>query len=138
MKGLGSVLRGGDLVALIGELGSGKTWFAKGVALGLDVAPDTVVMSPSFSLVNEYNCRHAFYHMDLYRLENLTDVLLTGLEEYLHKEGVVVMEWADRWPEILPEQRIDVKFDIIDDHRREITISGRHPRAVEIMKGLEA
>jgi tRNA threonylcarbamoyladenosine biosynthesis protein TsaE len=134
---LGIRLRGGDVVALFGELGSGKTWFTKGVALGLDVNPDTVITSPSFTLVNEYNCRHAFYHMDLYRMESLSDVLLTGLEEYLHEEGVVVMEWADRWPEILPLQRIEVKFDIIDDHSREITLSGRHPRAIEIMEGMK-
>lgn len=133
---LGSLLTGGDIVALIGDLGSGKTWFTKGIALGLGVDPDTVITSPSFALVNEYRCRHLLYHIDLYRLENLSDVLSSGLEEYLHLGGVVVMEWADRWPEILPEHRLDVNFEIIDDNRRDITISGDHPRAVEIIKGL--
>jgi tRNA threonylcarbamoyladenosine biosynthesis protein TsaE len=75
--------------------------------------------------------------MDLYRLEGLSDVLLTGLEEYLHVGGVVVMEWADRWPEILPERKVEVKFEILDEQRRDITISGRHPRAVEIIERLK-
>ena len=133
---LGSCLSGGDIVALIGDLGSGKTWFTKGIALGLEVDPDTVITSPSFSLVNEYRCRNFLYHIDLYRLENLSEVLSSGLEEYLHLGGVVVMEWADRWPEILPEHTLDINFEIIDENSRDITISGHHPRAMEIIKGL--
>ena len=124
------------MVALMGGLGSGKTLFTKGIALGLGLGPETIITSPSFSLINEYDCGRVFYHMDLYRLEGISDVLLTGLEEYLHVGGVVVMEWADRWPEILPERRVEVKFEILDDQRRDITISGQHPRAVEIMEGL--
>ena len=125
------------MVALMGGLGSGKTLFTKGIALGLGIGPETVITSPSFSLVNEYDCGRVFYHMDLYRLEGLSDVLLTGLEEYLHVGGVVAMEWADRWLEILPERRLDVRFEILDDHRRNITISGRHPRAVEIIEWMK-
>ena len=135
-KRLGALLTEGDLVAMTGVLGSGKTWFTKGIALGLDISPDTVITSPSFSLVNEYNCRSIFYHMDLYRLENLEDVLSSGIEEYLHKGGVVAMEWADRWPQILPDKKVEVRFDILDDCERNITISGNHPRAREIIDGL--
>jgi tRNA threonylcarbamoyladenosine biosynthesis protein TsaE len=135
---LGALLSEGDVVALVGELGSGKTWFTKGLALGLGVSPDTIVTSPSFTLVNEYKGRYTFYHMDFYRLENLPEVLSTGLEEYLHDSGVVALEWADRWPDILPEKRVMVKFLIIDDRRREITLSGYDPRALEIIEDLEA
>ncbi len=135
---LGDLLSEGDVVALVGELGSGKTWFTKGLALGLGVSPDTIVTSPSFTLVNEYKGRYTFYHMDFYRLENLPEVLSTGLEEYLHDSGVVALEWADRWPDILPEKRVMVKFLIIDDRRREITLSGYDPRALEIIEDLEA
>jgi len=131
---LGSLLSDGDVVALVGDLGSGKTWFTKGLALGIGVDQDTVVTSPSFALVNEYEGRYTLYHMDLYRLENLADVLSTGLEEYLHEEGVVVMEWADRWPEILPERCVRVEISILDDHQRDILLSGQHARAREIMK----
>jgi len=135
---LGTCLTAGDVVALTGELGSGKTWFTKGIALGLGIGPDTVITSPSFSLVNEYDCGHVFYHMDLYRLEDLSEVLSVGLEEYLHGGGIVVIEWADRCPEILPDIRVDVQLEIVDDHRRDITISGQGPRAVEIIEGLKA
>ena len=134
---LGNLLSEGDMVALVGELGSGKTWFTKGLALGLGVSPDNIVTSPSFTLVNEYKGRYTFYHMDFYRLENLPEVLSAGLEEYLHNSGVVVLEWADRWPEILPDKRVMVKFLIIDDRRREITFSAHHRRAVEILEGFE-
>jgi tRNA threonylcarbamoyladenosine biosynthesis protein TsaE len=134
---LGDLLSEGDVVALVGELGSGKTWFTKGLALGLGVSPDAIVTSPSFTLVNEYEGRYTFYHMDFYRLENLPQVLSAGLEEYFHDSGVVALEWADRWPEILPEKRLMVKFLIIDDRRREITFSAHHPRAIEILGGFE-
>jgi len=133
---LGSLLSEGDVVALVGDLGSGKTWFTKGLALGLGVDQNTVVTSPSFALVNEYEGRYTLYHMDLYRLEDLADVLSTGLEEYLHEEGVVVMEWADRWPEILPERCVRVEISILDDRQRDITLSGRHAHAKEIMKSI--
>lgn len=127
----------GDVVALVGELGSGKTWFTKGLALGLGMSPDSIITSPSFTLVNEYKARYTFYHMDLYRLESLPELLSAGLEEYLYNGGVVVLEWADRWPEILPDKRVMVQFAIIDDHQRKITFSGRHPRALEIIDSFE-
>jgi tRNA threonylcarbamoyladenosine biosynthesis protein TsaE len=131
---LGTCLTAGDMVALIGRLGSGKTVFTKGIALGLGLGPETIITSPSFSLVNEYDCGRVFFHMDLYRLEGLSDLLLTGLEEYLHVGGVVVMEWADRWPAILPESRVEVRFEILDERRRDISISGKGPRGMEIIE----
>ena len=135
---LGNLLSAGDLVALTGNLGSGKTWFSKGIALGLDVDRDTIITSPSFSLVNEYSGRHAIYHMDLYRLEDMPELLSAGLEEYIYDdECVVIMEWADRWPEALPESKIEVKLEIIDDRQRNITIYGRHQRALDIIESME-
>ena len=134
---LGSVLSKGDVVGLAGELGSGKTWFTKGLALGLGISSDIVVTSPSFTLVNEYEGESPFYHMDLYRLDSLSDVESIGLEEYLNDESIVAVEWADRWPEILPGGTVTVKLVIIDDHRREISFSGQHPRAFEIIREFE-
>lgn len=133
---LGKVLKEGDVIALVGDLGSGKTWFTKGLALGLGVSPDTIITSPSFALINEYEGRHTLFHLDIYRLESLGDFLSAGLEEYFYRDGVVVMEWADRWPEILPEWKLKVRFVIIDYLVRKIVLSGRHPRAVEILKNL--
>ena len=103
----------------------------------LGVDPDTIVTSPSFSLVNEYQGRYTFFHMDVYRLASLSEFLSAGLEEYLYHGGVVVMEWADRWPEILPEQNIRVEFAILDDQKREITLSGSHPRALKLIEAME-
>jgi len=133
---LGSCLIPGDVVALAGELGSGKTWLTKGIALGLDISPDTVVTSPSFALVNEYQGRMTLFHMDIYRLESLSEFISAGLEEYFQGGEVVVLEWADRWPQILPEQNIKVELLILDDHRREMTLTGEHPRVVEVIEDL--
>ena len=133
---LGENLGAGDVVALVGALGSGKTWFAKGIGLGLGVGPQVIITSPSFTLVNEYQGRLTLYHIDLYRLETLSEALSAGLEEYLHTDGVAVMEWADRWPEMLPEKTVRVELRIIDEHCRRITLSGRHPRARGIIGAL--
>jgi tRNA threonylcarbamoyladenosine biosynthesis protein TsaE len=130
---LGAHLEAGDMVALIGELGSGKTWFTKGLALGLGVSPKNVVTSPSFTLVNEYTGKVPFYHIDVYRLGSLSEFLSAGLEEFLHQEGVCALEWAERWPEILPDHRITVELIILDEHNREITLSGHHSRATKII-----
>ncbi len=134
---LGALLKQGDVIALVGELGSGKTWFAKGLALGLGVSSDTVITSPSFSLVNEYEGRHPFFHLDAYRLESRSDFLSAGLEEYLYQDGVAAMEWAYRWPEILPDQHVKIDFEILDFGSRKITLSGRHARALEILDHME-
>ena len=131
---LGALLETGDVVALTGTLGSGKTCFTKGLALGLGVHPDTVITSASFALVNEYQGRCRFFHMDLYRLTGPMEFVSAGLEEFLFDGGVAAVEWADRVPEALPQQRIDVEFAIIDDHRRQITLSGHEQEAVEIIE----
>jgi len=133
---IGRLLLEGDVVGLVGELGSGKTWLTKGIALGLGVTPKTIVTSPSFTLVNQYQGRVTLFHMDVYRLESLNDALSAGIEETLYSGGVVVLEWADRWPEILPEHTLRVHLLILDDPTRTITLSARHPRALEILAAL--
>jgi len=132
---LGMQLIDGDIIALIGDLGGGKTWFTKGVAINLDIDPDYIV-SPTFTLVNEYRGRHQLFHIDLYRLKNKTEIMALDLEEYFSGEGIVVIEWADRWPGELPEERIQVELRMVDEHTRELGFSGRHPRAREVIKAL--
>jgi len=134
---LGELLAGGDAVALAGDLGSGKTWFAKGLALGLNVPSHVVVASPSFALLNEYEGRVMFFHIDAYRLEDLSDFLSAGLDEYFYQGGVVAMEWGDRWPGVLPAWALTVHFDILDENTRKLTLSGDHPRSVDILIQLE-
>jgi tRNA threonylcarbamoyladenosine biosynthesis protein TsaE len=130
---LGERLGPGDVAALCGDLGSGKTWFTKGLALGLGVSPDEVVTSPSFALMNAYEGRWSLFHMDVYRLERVSEFLDAGLDDYLYGDGVTVIEWADRWPEILPERHLKVRFVVLDEHSREITFSGGHPEAIKII-----
>ena len=133
---LGEILVKGDVIALIGELGSGKTCFTKGIAYGLGLAPETVITSPSFSLANEYQGRHPFVHMDLYRLEGPEESVLLGLEEYLNEEHVVVVEWADRCLEMMPEKTLAVQLIIKEEHARLIRFSGNQTRSVEIINSL--
>jgi tRNA threonylcarbamoyladenosine biosynthesis protein TsaE len=137
-QAIGALLLEGDVVGLVGEMGSGKTWLTKGIALGLGVYPKTIVTSPSFTLVNEYPARAALFHMDVYRLGSLDEVLSAGIEETIHGGGVAVLEWADRWPEILPEHTLTVKLLILDDHRRRIIFSGRHARPLHILEELRS
>lgn len=123
---LGEILTGGDVVALSGSLGSGKTWFTKGIGLGLGVDRDEVITSPSFSLVNEYKGRYDLYHMDLYRLDTLADVIAIGIEEYFNENSVVVIEWAERCLELLPLEFIRVNIDILDENKRSIDIVSKY------------
>ena len=133
---LGRLLMEGDLIVLTGELGCGKTWFTKGIALGVGVSPREVVTSPSFALMNEYEGECRLFHMDVYRLETQGDFLDTGLDECFDGRGIVVMEWGDKWPEILPECRLDVVFSILGEKSRELLMTGENPRTIEILAGL--
>jgi tRNA threonylcarbamoyladenosine biosynthesis protein TsaE len=128
---LGACLRAGDVVALSGELGAGKTCFVKGVAMGLGLDPEGVT-SPSFTLVNEYaGGGIILYHLDAYRLERPEDFLGAGLEEYLYSGGVAVMEWADKWPELLPVGTIRIQMEIMGEseegHRLKMIFWGLPP-----------
>lgn len=133
---LGARLKKGDVVALSGELGSGKTWFTKGIARGLGIGPNTIITSPSFALVNEYPGETTLFHIDVYRLENLSELLGAGIDEYLYSGGVAVLEWADRWPEILPDETVSVRLVILDEHSRSITFSAAHARASSVIDAL--
>ncbi len=133
---MGIQLINGDIIALIGDLGGGKTWFTKGIAIGLEIDPYYIV-SPTFTLVNEYLGRQQLFHIDLYRLKNKTEILALDLEDYFSREGIVVIEWSDRWPGELPEEKIQVELKIVGEHTRELEFSGNHPRAKEIIVALK-
>ena len=99
---LANSLQSGDCLALIGDLGAGKTHLVKGIVAGLDC--DTAVSSPTFTLVHEYSGgRLPVFHFDLYRCESAQEVIALGWDEYLDRDGVVVVEWADKFPELFPE-----------------------------------
>jgi len=132
---LGKLAQVGDIFLLTGDLGTGKTCLIQGIAHGLGI--EEYAFSPSFVIIREYRGRLPLYHIDFYRLDRIEEITDLGLEEYFYQDGVVVMEWADRWPEILPEWKLKVGFVIIDNSFRKITLSGNHYRAVEILKALE-
>lgn len=107
-------LAGGDVVALCGRLGAGKTHFAKGLVAGLGSADE--VTSPTFALVNEYRGgRVPVFHFDFYRLDTPEEVLRIDWDEYLDEDGVVVVEWADRFPDLLPGDARWLELTIADD-----------------------
>ncbi len=112
-KKLGEKLKPGTVIALIGELGAGKTVFARGVAEGLGFTG--IVNSPSFVLMNLYRGRMELYHFDFYRLEEEEELQELGLEEYFYAKGVAIVEWADKFPAALPLKRLEV--EIVKDDR---------------------
>jgi len=122
-------LRRGDVVALFGELGSGKTQFVKGVCLAFRT--DTPATSPSFVLLNRYNgsdeqkSELMLYHFDLYRVTSLAEIFDLGYEEFLHGDGICLIEWAEMLGELLPKHRYEVRFSLGDDeNERRIEIAG--------------
>jgi tRNA threonylcarbamoyladenosine biosynthesis protein TsaE len=134
---LGAALAPGDVVALNGELGSGKTEFVHGLAQGLEVPPQ-MVASPSFTLVHEYPGRLTLVHVDLYRLEDLPRELLPDLEEYLTGEQVVAVEWARRLGPLLSGDYLEVDLEVQGESERRLTFSGHGPRSWELVSRLAA
>lgn len=106
------------VICLSGDLGTGKTLFAKSFANALGI--DETVTSPTFNIIKEYDGEMPFYHMDVYRLEGTADDL--EIEEYYDKDGVVIIEWADTIIDHLPTERLDIFFDFVDENTRVITI----------------
>jgi tRNA threonylcarbamoyladenosine biosynthesis protein TsaE len=109
---VGSVLRAGDVVSLTGDLGAGKTCFVQGAALALGVTQP--VLSPTFTLVREYEGRVPIHHVDVYRLRRLQDVLDLGFEEMVDAGAVVFVEWGDAIEALLPLDHLDVRIAIPD------------------------
>ncbi|MCX7823758.1 MAG: tRNA (adenosine(37)-N6)-threonylcarbamoyltransferase complex ATPase subunit type 1 TsaE [Syntrophobacterales bacterium] len=119
----GSRLKPGDVVALWGDLGSGKTTFTRGIAQSLGIPPSIPITSPTFTIINEYLGTTRLYHIDLYRIRGSEDVESIALREILYGNGVSVIEWPDRLGiDGLPENRWDILFDILDENGRLITI----------------
>jgi tRNA threonylcarbamoyladenosine biosynthesis protein TsaE len=109
------------VVLLIGNLGAGKTTIAKGIAKGLDAAAPEEVSSPTFTLIHEYGDR--LYHIDLYRLDTSAQVATLGLDEIFDREVTVLIEWGERFPDLMPARRIEIRLEPEGDDGRRIEIS---------------
>jgi tRNA threonylcarbamoyladenosine biosynthesis protein TsaE len=120
---LGTTLGPGDVVALSGELGTGKTVFVKGLVRALGVTSGAT--SPTFVLVNEYRGRLPVHHVDAYRTASLAELLDLGVEEMMDGDGVTVIEWADRLEPVLPARAVRVRIAGVGDEPRHITIDDR-------------
>jgi tRNA threonylcarbamoyladenosine biosynthesis protein TsaE len=118
-KSLAESFQGHEVVLLTGELGAGKTIFAKGIAAGLGLEDTHQVCSPSFTLVNIYQAKYPVFHIDLYRLGKNAEILDLGWEDYLDR-GIIIVEWAEKLKMDVEAIRIDI--EVLNDETRKITI----------------
>jgi len=124
---LGRHLKAGDVLGLIGELGSGKTTLVKGIASGLGVRKRERVASPSFVLIKEYSGKIPLFHFDLYRLDRINDIEYLGVEEYLFDKGVCVIEWAEKMRMLLPDY-LQINMTIKGENKREVKFFAHNKR----------
>jgi tRNA threonylcarbamoyladenosine biosynthesis protein TsaE len=117
---LGAGLPAAAVVLLIGQLGAGKTTLAKGIVKGLGAAQSDDVSSPTFTLIHEYSA--SVYHVDLYRLDTAAQVATLGLDEIFDRRAVVLVEWGERFPELMPEDRIEIRLRATEENSREIEV----------------
>jgi len=118
------------VVLLVGNLGAGKTTLAKGIVKGLGAAEPDEVASPTFTLIHEYPLadsaaagRQRVYHIDLYRLDKANEASRLGMDELFEKDAVVLIEWAEKFPELMPAERIEIRIAAVDEDQREITVT---------------
>jgi tRNA threonylcarbamoyladenosine biosynthesis protein TsaE len=111
------------VVLLIGNLGAGKTTLAKGIVKGLGAAAPEGVSSPTFTLIHEYGAPPKVYHVDLYRLERASEAGRLGLDELFDRDAVVLIEWGERFPELIPPVRSEIRIQTAEGDRREITVT---------------
>ena len=136
-KKIGSLLDQPVLIALIGELGCGKTVFVQGLAEGLEVPAEYYITSPTFTLINEYPGRLPLFHVDLYRLDGISDFEDIGLDEILQDQAVIAVEWADKMADAFAGDCLTLKFEIMADEVRKITLIGYGQNGIDLIKTLE-
>lgn len=111
------------VVLLIGNLGAGKTTLAKGIVEGRNGTPADVVSSPTFTLIHQYGDEAPVYHIDLYRLDDPREVESLGLDDLFSSRSLVLIEWGERFPALLPRQRIEIRLLAMPDDTREIVVT---------------
>ncbi|HEX4130970.1 MAG TPA: tRNA (adenosine(37)-N6)-threonylcarbamoyltransferase complex ATPase subunit type 1 TsaE [Pirellulales bacterium] len=134
-RALAKVLPSSAVIGLNGPLGAGKTRFVKALAAATGVSPEDVT-SPTFVLVQEYTAARPIYHFDLYRLRDEDEFLELGPEEYFARPGWTVLEWANRFPRCLPEERLDIEIEITGLTSRRFTLSSHGAGYVDAIRSL--
>jgi tRNA threonylcarbamoyladenosine biosynthesis protein TsaE len=131
-RALGQHAQAGDLILLIGDLGTGKTTLTQGIAQGLGVAQPA--RSPTFVLVAQYQGRLRMYHADLYRVNNPLEALELGLDDQERGEGVCVVEWAEKAPEAFPQEHLEVRIAYEGEDRRRLALHAAGPRYERLLR----
>ena len=134
---LGAILKQAVIIALNGELGCGKTAFVQGLAKGLAVSEKYYITSPTFTLINEYPGRRRLFHVDLYRIEHISELEDIGLDEVLYQDAVIAIEWADRLPADTLSDHLALQFKLIGEESRQIDIFAYGHQAGNLLKALE-
>lgn len=134
---IGATLSTGMVLTLTGDLGSGKTAFVQGLARGLDVPDEYYVTSPTYTIINEYPGRLPLFHIDLYRMSGVESLDDIGLYDIFHPEHVIAIEWPALIASELPEDHLALKFEIIDDEKRNISIRAYGLNAQDVIKRLD-
>jgi len=134
---IGRTAIGGTVIALSGELGSGKTAFVQGLARGLDVPEAYYITSPTFTLINEYPGRHTLYHIDVYRIEHPDGLEDIGFHDILFGDGVIAIEWADRLAGAAIPDPVRIHLEILGENSRRISFVAYGLQAVTVIRGLE-
>ncbi len=145
---LGDLLRGGELILLAGQLGTGKTTFTQGLALGMNITE--VVSSPTFTLLKEYTGQprpaipgqpqesHAYgpdlYHFDLYRLDDPTEIIDLGFEDYFYGSGVCIVEWADKATQLWPSEQLYIRLKALNETKRSLLFVATGTRYCELLR----
>ncbi len=130
---IGKLLSGGEIILLSGDLGAGKTLLTKGIAEGVGIERSTTVVSPSFTLVNIYKARLDIIHADLYRL-NSDEVYELGLEDFMDKNHILIVEWAERAREFFKGTVLEVTIEYLGEQARRISFETSHPGLRDILR----
>lgn len=134
---IGRLCKAGDVIALDGDLGAGKTCLIQGLAEGLGVSKKSYVRSPTFTILNVHNGRVPLYHFDLYRLSDLDELEEIGYREYIYGEGVSALEWASNVEEAIPAECLRIDIRRVGEAEREIEITAtgeRYKRFIKIFR----
>jgi len=135
---LGERLAGGVVIGLVGPLGAGKTQFVKGVALGNALSDERVVTSPTFTLIHEYSGRLTLCHLDAYRLKNAAELLALGFDDLQREDTAVVVEWADRVIDAMPDESMWIEISSTGDSERSLAVRAHGDAAIASLVGWKA